>query len=178
MKKKWTVVDALRHSRHDWLNRLQLIKAHLSLGNTSRVEELINEFVGEAQQESRLMNLKMPLFTELLLTYSWESPPCCLEYEVLGEVHTLTHWDAKVATWTKQLFCLLHEAVDGHAVNYLCITIEQKEQDIRFFFDFRGRLENTDKIQKWLAAYNKNDISVFYAVSHEELSIEMQLKEK
>ncbi|MED1919630.1 Spo0B domain-containing protein, partial [Bacillus thuringiensis] len=25
MNEKWTIIDALRHSRHDWLNRMQMV---------------------------------------------------------------------------------------------------------------------------------------------------------
>lgn len=178
MEKKWTVVDALRHSRHDWLNCLQLIKAHLSLGNTERVQELIHDFVEEAQQESRLMNLKMPLLTELLLTYTWNSSPCFLEYEVLGNIHTLTHWDEAVTGWTKQFLCLLHGAADSRTENHLCVTIEQEEQDTRFFFDFRGKLETIDPIKTWLTECETKGLSVSYSVEHEELCIEIRLKEK
>ncbi|MFX3624553.1 MAG: Spo0B C-terminal domain-containing protein [Ectobacillus sp.] len=176
MDKKWTIVDALRHSRHDWLNRLQLIKAHLSLGGVERVQELMEEFVGEAHQESRLMNLKMPLFTELLLTYSWEHPPCTLEYEVLGEIHTLTELDEVLTKWTSHFMSLLHREADLYGENHLCITIAC-EEDVRFFFDFRGKLMNTDKIEHWLAYEQEGNISLSYSVSEDELSIEMQVKQ-
>ncbi|MDG4655378.1 Spo0B C-terminal domain-containing protein [Ectobacillus antri] len=173
MKTQWTVVDALRHSRHDWLNRLQLIKAHLSLGNEARVQELIHEFVGEAQQESRLMNVKMPLFTELLLTYTWSHPPCNLEYEVLGDVHTLTKYDEVMYTWTLHFFSMLHQVVDVHAENHLCITIEQDDRFARFFFDFRGKLENIDEIKNWVIHRSNNIVSSH--IAPEEISIEIQL---
>jgi stage 0 sporulation protein B (sporulation initiation phosphotransferase) len=178
MEKKWTVVDALRHSRHDWLNRLQLVKAHLSLGGIERVQELIEEFVGEAQQESRLMNLKLPLFTELLLTYNWECPPFYLEYEVLGEVHTLTYLDEPLTQWARDFFRLLQEAVDVHVENHLCVTVEQEEQDVRFFFDFRGRLTDIDSIENRLITYKESCFSISYSIQNEEISIEIQTKEQ
>lgn len=35
-RERWSIVDALSHSRHDWMNKLQLIKGHLSLKKYDR----------------------------------------------------------------------------------------------------------------------------------------------
>lgn len=177
MDKKWTVIDALRHSRHDWLNRLQLVKAHLSLGNADRVNELIEEFVGESQHEARLMNLKTPLFAELLLTYGWEPQPCSLEYEVLSDIHTLSHIDEELASWTNQFFNLLQTSLNSQAENHLFITVEQEEEDIRFFFDFRGKLINTEQMTHWLVTQTSTAFSVSYLLQEEEGSVALRLKE-
>lgn len=175
MDKKWTVVDALRHSRHDWLNRLQLVKSHLSLGGVDRVQELIEEFVGEAQQEARLISLKMPLFTELLLTYSWNSPPCQLEFEVLGEEQLpLTYFDQTMNKWTKELLGLLHQSVDPHVENHVCVTIEQEEKKTHFFYDFRGKLTDTKAITNWLTHCKDQPFHLTYSIQIEEFSIELQ----
>lgn len=93
MSKSSSVLDALRHSRHDWLNRLQLIKIHLSMGDTHRIDGLIREFVAEANHESNLMNLKMPQFSEFILTYNWCSNPCKLLFEVFGGNKDISHLD-------------------------------------------------------------------------------------
>lgn len=175
MDKKWTVVDALRHSRHDWLNRLQLVKSHLSLGGVDRVHELIEEFVGEAQQEARLINLKMPLFAELLLTYSWNSPPCELDFEVLGEEQLpLTHLDQPLTTWTEQFFYLLHRSLDHHTENHLSVTVEQEAEETKIYFDFRGKLLDTHVIECWLTKCKEEQNNFIYSIQHEEICIEMQ----
>ena len=31
MRKEWDTIEVLKHARHDWLNKLQLIKGNLSL---------------------------------------------------------------------------------------------------------------------------------------------------
>ncbi|MCP8967310.1 sporulation initiation phosphotransferase B [Ectobacillus ponti] len=172
MGNKWTVVDALRHSRHDWLNRLQLVKANLSLGRPERVHELIEEFVREAQHEAKLISLQMPRFAELLLTYSWEHPPCSLEYEVLGDIHTRKHLDEQLYGWAKQFLFLLHESVHPAAENHISVTVECGEQNVRFFFDFRGRLSNMQILQDWLAA-GHGAFALQYSLHEEELSIEL-----
>jgi stage 0 sporulation protein B (sporulation initiation phosphotransferase) len=173
MKKKWTVLDALRHSRHDWLNRLQLIKGHLSLGQTGRVEELIERFVAESQNEARLMSLKLPLFTEFLLTYSWEEHPCCLEYEVLGDIHDASQFDEAITTWAEQFIRLLNLCLDVYTENYLSVTIECEEKDVRFFFDFRGKLIDRETLEHWLANAEQAVLAISYTCTEEEMSIEL-----
>ncbi len=67
MEKKWSTVDVLRHARHDWLNKLQLIKGNLDLNKPERVKQIIEEIVHEAQAEAKLSNLKIPLFASLAI---------------------------------------------------------------------------------------------------------------
>ncbi|BBP91222.1 hypothetical protein BsIDN1_48400 [Bacillus safensis] len=52
------LIDLLSRSRHDWMNKLQLIKGNLTLEKYDRVFEIIEEMVIEAQHESKLSNLK------------------------------------------------------------------------------------------------------------------------
>ena len=66
MEKEWDIVEVLRHSRHDWLNKLQLIKGNLDLNRIDRAKAIIDEIVIEVQHESKLSNLHIPLFASLL----------------------------------------------------------------------------------------------------------------
>lgn len=54
------LIHLLSHSRHDWMNKLQLIKGNLTLKKYDRVFEIIDEVVIEAQHESKLSNLRIP----------------------------------------------------------------------------------------------------------------------
>jgi len=49
MEKNWTTVELLRHARHDWLNKIQLIKGNMSIGKMDRVEAIIEEIIMDAQ---------------------------------------------------------------------------------------------------------------------------------
>ena len=60
MKKDWNIVEVLRHARHDWLNRVQLIKGYISLNNIERVNKILDEIIADAYQESKLSNMNMP----------------------------------------------------------------------------------------------------------------------
>ncbi|WP_242145239.1 MULTISPECIES: Spo0B C-terminal domain-containing protein [unclassified Bacillus cereus group] len=178
MKEKWTIIDALRHARHDWLNRMQMIKGNLSLGRVEEIHRLIDHFVQEARQESNLIGLSMLSFSEWILTYNWKQQPCLLEYEVLGELHNLSHLDEVVCIWTEEFFSMLQHSLDVYVENYVCITIECDAENARFFFDFRGKLTNVEKLQTWLANKKSEWCSISYTVRDDEVSVILQPIEK
>ena len=63
----------LMYFRHDWMNKLQLIKGNLSLQKYDRVVEIIDEMVIDAKHESKLSNLKTPHLAFDFLTFNWKS---------------------------------------------------------------------------------------------------------
>ena len=54
MDKNWTTIETLRQTRHDWLNRIQIIKGNLELNKIDRVKGIIDEIIIETQNEARL----------------------------------------------------------------------------------------------------------------------------
>lgn len=172
MKREWTIIELLRHARHDWLNKVQLIKGNLSLNNIDRVNEIINEIVVEAHQEALLSNLNFPQFATILLTYNWRNLPVYLEFEVLeGEnVHGRSIHDQLLANWTDAFLENLNESVDLLEENHLSVTIEPESDGIRFFFDFRGIITDMEKLND-LIHTSKLDI-LFQQTNENELSLE------
>jgi stage 0 sporulation protein B (sporulation initiation phosphotransferase) len=150
MKNEWNLVEALRHARHDWMNRLQLIKGNMDLGRIDRARQIIEEIVGEAQNESKLSNLKLPNFAELMLTYNWETHLIKVEFEVLqAEKHGLD--DGRLSKWFIEFFSVLEKSVKAYAENNLVIIIKISQNDARFELDFNGIIEDKGKLQNWMA---------------------------
>jgi stage 0 sporulation protein B (sporulation initiation phosphotransferase) len=162
MNKEWDIVEVLRHARHDWLNRLQLIKGNLDLNRFDRAKEVIDEIVIEAQHESKLSNLNCPLFASLLLKSNWEGHSFQLEYEVLQESESLTINDLVLTNWTNSLFVCLNSAIEPFQENHLSITIDLQKDGVRFFFDFSGIIIKNELIEQFLndPQPSKMDIAV------------------
>jgi stage 0 sporulation protein B (sporulation initiation phosphotransferase) len=169
--KEWNTVDILSHSRHDWMNNLQLIKGNLSLQKYDRVNEIIEELVIEAQQESKLCNLKMPAFASLLLTFNWCNHHFVLEYEVLGKVLSIEAYDDIMTQWSKKFLDILDKTVDACSENHLSITIDisSEEEGIRFFFDFNGIIKDTDQLKNWFQSgkHSQIDVNEFHINTYE-----------
>ncbi|QFT90040.1 Sporulation initiation phosphotransferase B [Bacillus sp. THAF10] len=175
MRKRETL-EVLRHSRHDWLNRLQLIKANLSLGRFERVNNLIDEIVLEANHESSLTNLQAPAFAESLITYHWEPRLFSMEYEVIGHPVVLSKKDNILFEWITSFFSRLEQSVDKKNDNHVFLSLHMEEWEVRFFFDINGILEKTSYIKEWLenqpAGFTVNQAEV----GKEESTIQVSLQ--
>jgi stage 0 sporulation protein B (sporulation initiation phosphotransferase) len=171
MDKEWDIVEVLRHSRHDWLNRLQLIKGNLDLNRIDRAREYINEIVIEAQHESNLSNFHMPRFASLLLKSNWESHLFQLEYEVLTDFQAVKINDNSLSNWTKSFFLCLDQAIEAFQENHLSITIQPQSDGVRFFFDFSGIRIKKELIEQFLFA-SEIDVNV-KEFSESELGLEV-----
>ncbi|MCD7032934.1 sporulation initiation phosphotransferase B [Metabacillus sp. GX 13764] len=159
---EWGIVDIISHYRHDWMNRLQLIKGNLSLEKFDRVNEIVDEIIIEAQQESKLCNLKAPEFASLLMTFSWESHPFTLEYEVLGEISDLSLFERKMISFCSGLFRMLDECADCKTENHLVVSIETKNLNGQtgFIFDFQGMITDSEKLASFFYKCEEDGISL------------------
>ncbi|WP_066365526.1 Spo0B C-terminal domain-containing protein [Neobacillus fumarioli] len=173
MKKEWDMIEVLRHSRHDWLNRLQLIKGNLDLDRIDRAKSVIDEIVIEALQETKLSNLPMPQFASLLLKANWNENAFRLEYEVLEDQEAFNIQDEVLADWTKNFFISLNQAIEIFHENHLFITIAPQAEGIRFFFDFNGIIINKKPIEKFLAEQKDMVIVTVRGFFENELALEV-----
>ncbi|PLR75237.1 sporulation protein [Bacillus sp. V3-13] len=173
MRKDWNTVEVLRHARHDWLNKLQLIKGNIALNKMERAKEIIDEIVVEAQNEAKLSNLKMPELASLLLTYNWENHSFQLEYEVVNEQEPSPGNDGLISSWTRSFFSCLNASIEVFRENHLSVTIEPGKKGIRFFFDFSGIITNKQQLECFLEA-NEQAVSLkIQEFSEQELALEV-----
>ncbi|RDU35063.1 sporulation protein [Neobacillus piezotolerans] len=172
MEKNWDVVEVLRHSRHDWLNRLQLIKGNLDLNRVDRAKAIVDQIIIETQHESKLSNLKMPLFAALLLTANWGKHLFQLDYEVLHETETKPVNEGEITNWTSSFFSVLDRSLEAFQENSLSVCIDQVKDGIRFFFDFSGIITETMLLKEFLEHSGKTDVTIG-SFSDTELSVEV-----
>ncbi|MBM7701376.1 Spo0B C-terminal domain-containing protein [Priestia iocasae] len=180
MKKEWNVVDILRYARHDWLNKLQLIKGNIALNRLDRANEIIEEIIIEAKHESSLTNTKMNLFAGYIMTYHWNSLPLRLEVEVLGEARDLSHYDKELYEWLSSFVHVLEETSDYTEENHLSISLFFDQSSVRFFFDFSGILTDSSDVEKWLMKYGYNQRLqvISQEVTTNEASVVIELNEE
>ncbi|MGN7177280.1 sporulation protein [Paenibacillus sp. FSL R5-0490] len=173
MEKDWNMIEVLRHARHDWLNKIQLIKGNLSLNKIDRAKEIIDEIVVEAQQEARLSNLNLPGFASLLLTYNWENHYFLLEYEVLDDPIAGRLDDSVLSEWTGSFLAILDSSVKPYHDNHLSVSIRHEKEGARFFFDFSGILTDMDQLEKFFKKKNTVITAAVQELAEEELALEL-----
>lgn len=150
MEKEWNAVEILRHSRHDWLNKLQLIKGNLALQRLDRVNEIIEEIIMDTKNESKLTNLKAPKLAALLMLFNWEERYFFLEFEVLGDERNLSKFDEEITIWCINFFNNVNKIIKPFAENNMIFSIQLSDEEIRFIFDFKGIIEDKSKISNYL----------------------------
>ncbi|MTH52993.1 sporulation protein [Bacillus mangrovi] len=167
--KNWNMVDAISHYRHDWMNRLQLLKGNLSLGKYERVNEIMEEIIIEAQQESRLCNLKAPELAEQLISFAWVRHSFSLEYEIIGDMFSLDRHDHELSHWFREFFLLLDQCAGERSENQLILTIEMLENtgQVRFFFDFHGILTETESLLAYFQKLPEKKVTELSATAEE-----------
>jgi stage 0 sporulation protein B (sporulation initiation phosphotransferase) len=169
MDNNWDIVKVLRFARHDWLNKIQLLKGNLSLNRIERVQDIIDEIVVEAQQEARLSNLNLPNFAALLLIANWKQYYFTLEYEVLGDIQTVKMDDTELTGWTSSYFDVLNSCIEPFQENHLSVSILPEEKMTKFFFDFTGSILNKEELLSYL---EETPVHI-KEVSENEISFEM-----
>lgn len=176
-KERKTVETILRHSRHDWLNKLQLIKGNIELGKIDRAKAVIEEIIIEAQHEAMLSNLNMPKFIETLLTANWRSLPVRLEVEVVNLQHGCRDMDEFISEWMEELFQILADSLDDYGENVLSISIdENKEYNLRLSFELQGTIKNEAVLSDFLnKSYSDNAGATVLEINSEEAVFLLEL---
>ena len=178
INKDWNKIELLRHVRHDWLNKLQLIKGNLDLNKIDRTKEIISEIVIEAQNETKLSNLHFPNFTLLLLTHNWEQHKFQIDFEVINDIKCKVVDDDLLTDWINAFFSQLNKALKPFAENQLSLTIEPKEQGIRFFLDFCGTIENKEMIQRYIKQTTTGVYIQQFDLTDQEFSLEVLFQQE
>lgn len=147
---KMDTVQLLRHYRHDYLNKIQLIKGYLSLGKLDKVNEVLEDIVKLSENETNLSNLNMPLLAELFLTYNWQVSSVKLKYDVIKNGNSLHLNDEFVVQWFERFFEKIENAAQNFNDNELYIRIKLDNQELSFFIEYNGILEHTESIEQFL----------------------------
>ncbi|MGG3738495.1 Spo0B domain-containing protein [Aeribacillus pallidus] len=158
MDKKWTIVEVLRHARHDWLNQLQLIQGYITLNKLDRVKELINEIVARAQEDSKLSNLQLPRVAERLITHNWEPHAFQISYEIHAKANEISISDEWLDQWIDAFFQMLDCELSKDVENILHLTLHTFKEAITFTFRLTGRMEEPHRIKTWLEENAKGHI--------------------
>ncbi|WP_273832639.1 Spo0B C-terminal domain-containing protein [Guptibacillus sedimenti] len=147
MSKKWNTFDVLRHSRHDWLNRLQLIKGNLALDHVDRAKEIIEEIIIQSRQEAKLSNLNAPKLAEYILTFNWCNHLFQLDFEVIGDEYDICAYEADLIALIAQCTAVLDSHVNVPADHHLLLTLQLYHEEIHLVFDFQGEVSDQNKLK-------------------------------
>ncbi|MDQ0254235.1 stage 0 sporulation protein B (sporulation initiation phosphotransferase) [Evansella vedderi] len=165
--RKWEVVDVLRHYRHDWLNKLQLIKGNLDIGRIEKVEGLIQEVIQQSKNESDLSNLNSQKLAERLLTFNWEEHPYVLFYEILTEDKNWGPIESRVMGILNHIF-LLFDSHAKYGYDNQLIVILKDVDGAELELDYHGQLLLNDNWHSDLENFQKQYANVIRKIEWDE----------
>lgn len=142
------IIDLLRHSRHDWLNAIQLIKGNLALNHIDRAKEIIDILIMKSKNEAKLSNLNMPMTAGFLLTYNWYSHAFKLDIEVIGNHVDLSSYDEILLKTTRQLIELMEKHSSSRTENHVLFTVQIVDEEKYLSIDFSGLLEEINQFKQ------------------------------
>ncbi|MDZ5712347.1 Spo0B domain-containing protein [Jeotgalibacillus haloalkalitolerans] len=132
-------LELLQHCRHDWMNKLQMIKGNLELSNIERATQIIDEMVIESRQEALLTGLGTPSFSEWLLTYNWYRPgPLRLGYEFTERMKIPEAFDHLLLNWAKKTTAAVDKALNTPSDQELYFLFEQYEESFSIVVEYEG----------------------------------------
>ncbi|MDQ0205334.1 Spo0B domain-containing protein [Alkalicoccobacillus murimartini] len=141
MSRQDEVLLALKHTRHDWLNIIQLIKGNLALGHHKRIEDIIQQITQQAMMESKLFNIKVPELTLFLIGYNWTSQKVEMNYEVRGEEFSLDPWGVPLLTFVQSVTDKLSQSSSFTSENSLMVTFDFLEESCVLTCRYVGKTE-------------------------------------
>jgi|SRR5690554_4604538 len=163
MEKDLEVVHVLRQYRHDWLNKIQLIKGYLDLGKMEKVQELINEIILQSRNEGDLSNLKIDRVASHLLTFNWGNHPYVLSFEVIGGERNWREQEELILHLLQETFSILDRTAEPGEENELFLVFKDITQ-MELEIDFHGQIIDKEmfknKIIQLKALFQKNEITI------------------
>ncbi|HET7615712.1 MAG TPA: Spo0B C-terminal domain-containing protein, partial [Bacillales bacterium] len=144
----WNTEELLSHTRHDWLNYLQLIKTNLALNRPERAKAIIEEITAKSRSESQLTQLKIPRIAVMLMTFNWGRHPYRLEYEVSRGERVLHDWEDELYEGLISLFDHMDEEADESYDNHVLLTLHTGKENFQLTIAFKGFLHHPDKLNE------------------------------
>jgi stage 0 sporulation protein B (sporulation initiation phosphotransferase) len=84
-QKQFSITEALRFARHDFMNQLQLIRMNLELGRVEDAKTVIDAYASRMIELAELNKLGLPKLYEWIQTAPWIYPGLNLEFSCKGE---------------------------------------------------------------------------------------------
>jgi stage 0 sporulation protein B (sporulation initiation phosphotransferase) len=90
------VMTLLGYTRHEWMNRLQLLHSYSKLGKDEKVQEKIEEAIRLADEERKLSNLNIPETSVWILAFNWTYSQFRIKFQVDEKIPSIWEYDRKI----------------------------------------------------------------------------------
>ncbi|WP_078597327.1 Spo0B C-terminal domain-containing protein [Evansella clarkii] len=156
MAREREILEILKNYRHDWLNRLQLIKGNIDMGRIDRAATIIDEVIQQSRNESHLTNMNIPKLASKLVTFNWESHPYFLAVETVTGEKDWSEFEHNINEILSGLFSLFDSYANYGDDNHLLIIFKDIE-GFKLELDFQGELLLDSSAQRKFLDFRKKN---------------------
>lgn len=110
--KQLTVTEALKFTRHDFLNKLQIILMNIDFNNVSEARQAVLKATDEIRQQTRLEQLRLPKTEQWLVSFGWLYPAFQETLTCTCEAGTRTTDDQEVVDYLDSVFSEVEQSLD------------------------------------------------------------------
>ena len=144
MDHKFEPLQLLRYTRHDWLNRLQIIQGQLYLGSPEKVEQYIKEVSESEKNAAYFTQLNCEDTTLFLVAHNWGTSAISIYLKGEGSPQNWSAWDKELQGWITFFVSLLEVHADLYETHSLYITAN----GMAIYFDFNGKLNEINVLEQ------------------------------
>jgi stage 0 sporulation protein B (sporulation initiation phosphotransferase) len=139
--KAFSVNEALRFAKHDFLNQLQLIKMNIDLARLDDAKAVIDHYTTEVKALYELSKLSLPLTSEWLQTVNWRFAG--FQVNITSDIETTCkpHLDEPIRDVLEQAIKILHNELSPFTEQLLHIHIVCNQSEFKLTFDAKGEWE-------------------------------------
>ncbi|MCZ2258403.1 Spo0B domain-containing protein [Sporosarcina sp. G11-34] len=147
-KSRLTTLDALKFSRHDFLNELQLVLMYIDLGEPLKAKKAILNATNDIRQVSMLGKLGLPETEQWISTFSWMYTAFQTKLSCTIESGVRKVDDLAVASYLAYVFSDIQELLDASFEYEASIEVRATSTDWLIDITIQGPLIEKQQLPK------------------------------
>jgi stage 0 sporulation protein B (sporulation initiation phosphotransferase) len=142
------VMTLLGFTRHEWMNRLQLLHSYSKLGKDEKVQEKIEEAIHLADEERKLSNLNIPETFVWILSFNWTYSQFRITFQVQESMPKIWEYDKRIRENLEAVVDALSESAQEMELYEGLLHVKTREEEPVIEMSFVGTFTGWDNLQQ------------------------------
>ena len=136
-----TLQEVLRHSNHDLLNHLHLIRMNLDLNRVDEAKQIINDLSENCKMYSMTNKLGLTKTALWIQLFKWRFPAIMLQLHCDIDSPVEQIWDETIEQYLEKTIIHLYEKIDPFEEQVMVFRITSKEDHFSMNVHLKGHWE-------------------------------------
>ena len=134
-----TLQEVLRHSNHDLLNDLHLIRMNLDLDRVDEAKKIIDDIAESCKSYSMTNKLGLTKTALWIQVFKWRYPAIMLQLHCDIESPVGQIWDGTIEQYLEKTIIHVYEVLDPYTEHQLTLSIETDDKGWSITFHLSGK---------------------------------------